>query len=132
MKPGGSFTFSLSFNSTIDPTTISVTANGQKLTGSNWTYTVSNILEDVNIQVTANNIALTDSNSTTKKGTGSSGASSTTPGATTTSKSEEKEFSDVKTGDSKWLYPLLASLMGTSFIAGTWALLTSRKKKLNK
>lgn len=132
VKPGGSFTFSLSFNSTIDPTTISVTANGQKLTGSNWTYTVSNILEDVNIQVTANNIALTDSNSTTKKGTGSSGASSTTPGATTTSKNEEKEFSDVKTGDSKWLYPLLASLMGTSFIAGAWALLTSRKKKLNK
>jgi hypothetical protein len=52
VTPGGSFTFKLSFVSSIDPTTISVKVNSQPITGSNWTYTLNNIQSDKEITLT--------------------------------------------------------------------------------
>lgn len=130
VKPGDDFTFSISFNSTIDPTTISVTANGKTLTGSNWTYTVKDVTEDVNIKITANNIELNDSNSTIKKGTGSQGATGSTGNSTT--QNDKGNFTDVKTGDNKHLYPILGAVMGASLLATVVAIFMPKKNKLKR
>lgn len=113
VEKGGSFTFKLLISSSIDPTTVSVKVNGIPLVGSSWTYTISNITENKDIVVTANNIVLNDSNSTTTK------PDVDINGFGTSSDPYEKDDGKViVTGDDPVVNTALATTMGLSAIAG--------------
>lgn len=123
VEKGGSFTFKLLISSSIDPTTVSVKVNGIPLVGSNWTYTISNITENKDIVVTANNIVLNDSNSTTTKPDTNANGS-----GTNNDPYEKDDGKVIETGDDPLVNTALASTMGLSAVA---ALIAVFGKKFN-
>lgn len=133
VQHGNAFTFKIAFDSTIDPMTIDVRANGKSLTGSNWQYTISDITEDTNITITANGKTLDASNSKvygteTPNGSGSgSGAKSTQ----TMSSEGQKIDASVKTGDRNTtaLFALAMSMAALGVAAFTLSKVKVKAKK---
>lgn len=124
--PGGSFTFKISFNSSIDPTTISVKVNGQHITGRSWTYTLNNIQENKHIEITANGVTLNDTNSISG---GYTGPVNNNTGSGSDGSSKEESTESVKTGDNKMVYPMLSSMMAVS--AAVFGFVMKRRRKEN-